>query len=240
VKDILERLRRAPRKVLEYAGFEIYRNWRSQSLEGFLRRVRRQSIGIEVVYDIGAYKGEWSNSVSKIIQVGKFFLFEPNSIHNKFLEKSQGVFFNVLLSDEPREVKFFSAGATGDSYYREHNEIYDDSKSKLLKSISLDRFVQKMKLPTPDLVKIDTQGSEVDIMLGGQSILSKAKILILECPIVEYNMGAPKIARYLEVAATLGFVPVDVTEVHIMSSRLIQIDIAFVQEKMIQDGTYRK
>ena len=52
-----------------------------------------------------------------------------------------------------------------------------------------------------DLIKIDTQGSELNILKGSIEIVEKTKFLLLELSVVEYNFNAPtylQVIKYLE------------------------------------------
>jgi hypothetical protein len=65
------------------------------------------------------------------------------------------------------------------------------------KTYALDDLVNLRSFPLPDLVKIDVQGCEKDIVMGGQKTLRHAKHLIIEMQHVDYNLGAPKVQETL-------------------------------------------
>jgi FkbM family methyltransferase len=44
-------------------------------------------------------------------------------------------------------------------------------------------------LPNPDFVKLDVQGAEIDILKGAGDLLDGCSLLLVECPIVPYNLG---------------------------------------------------
>lgn len=88
--------------------------------------------------------------------------------------------------------------------------------------------MRNFQLPIPQLLKVDTQGSELDILAGSSDFISSVKYVLLECPLVEYNLGAPNIQSYLSTMQDYGFVPIDITEVHYMNHMAVQIDIAFL------------
>ena len=66
------------------------------------------------------------------------------------------------------------------------------------KAVTLDKLVSKNNIPLPDFIKIDTQGSELDILRGGEKTISNCSLIYLECPIIEYNMGSPNLSEYIE------------------------------------------
>jgi hypothetical protein len=58
--------------------------------------------------------------------------------------------------------------------------------------------------------------------------LKNCHLVYMECPIVEYNLGAPKLNDYLEFMKKLGFRPLKIFEQHMQMGVLIQIDIMFI------------
>jgi hypothetical protein len=123
------------------------------------------------------------------------------------------------------------ANTTGDSYYKENTVHYATTESTTMPCYTLDAIVAQDNLPIPDFIKIDTQGSELDILRGAESILDQVKLVYLECPIITYNIGAPNINDYLEYMKSKGFIPMDVLEVHTNDQTLLQVDIMFINLK---------
>jgi hypothetical protein len=146
-------------------------------------------------------------------------------------------FFNVLLSDKSETKKFFSLDGSGDSYYPEFPDDTLQPVVKEITSITLDSLVlsRENPLPMPDLIKIDTQGSEVDVLNGSCEVLKQCSVVILECPIVRYNQGAPDIQKYLDFMFGKNFVPIAVVEIHVLREVFVQIDIAFISKKVFSE-----
>ena len=99
--------------------------------------------------------------------------------------------------------------------------------------MSLDELVKKENLPYPNFIKIDTQGSELDILKGSQQSISECSLIYLECPIIEYNLKAPNINEYIKYLDSIGFVPYDICEIPKMDNVLIQIDILFIKKSIL-------
>jgi len=106
-------------------------------------------------------------------------------------------------------------------------------KPLLKETVTLDEIVEKNNLPLPDFIKIDTQGSELDILKGSQKSISNCSIIYLECPIIEYNTRAPNLNDYIKYLNSINFLPYDVCEVHRIDNVLIQIDILFVKRSIL-------
>jgi FkbM family methyltransferase len=88
--------------------------------------------------------------------------------------RTLGVDYSInLLSDVAKQVDFYirknEPRCTGNSIYRENTSFYDDNQiiieKKQTKTIS-NIFLNK----TFDLIKIDVQGSEIDIINGNRYI----------------------------------------------------------------------
>lgn len=193
---------------------------------------------IQVVYDIGAHIGSWTRDTVKILPDAKFYLFEPNEEHNESLELTGHKFYNVLLSNKPKEVEFWQKNSTGDSYYKENTPFYDDTTPIKLRTETLDEFVEKNKIPLPDFIKIDTQGSELDIILGAKNVLKHAQLVLLECSLVEYNNGEPSFSSVVKEMMKNGFVPFYLTDTYFYLEMLVQLDILFI--KSLDFEKYKK
>jgi FkbM family methyltransferase len=202
------------------------------SLHNFLNSIKN-NITVDVIYDIGACKGAWSRDVqTKCFPNADFFLFEANPAYVNDLKALEFTSFNTVLSNPGREyVEFFNGTNTGDSYYKENTGWYDEQSSIKLPCATLDSVIEKYNLPTPNFIKIDTQGSELDILAGAESIINKVDMIYTECPIIQYNEGSPNISEYLEYFKSKNFIPLDIFEIHNMEHTLLQIDIMFMKKE---------
>lgn len=66
--------------------------------------------------------------------------------------------------------------------------------------MTLDSIVKVKNFPLPDLMKIDVQGSELDILRGAKECLQHCKDIFIEMQHMEYNKGAPhvdEVSKYL-------------------------------------------
>lgn len=187
---------------------------------------------INVVYDIGASDGYYSKIIkSAVDNEPKFYLFDADAKYANQENDFDFEFHNVVLSDTEKEVDYYSNGTGGDSYYREFTPLYDDIKPVKRQTVTLDKYRKEHNMPLPDLIKIDTQGSELDILAGGTECVANAKVIILECPLMEYNIGSPSFDDYINQMSHYGFVPRWLVEMHWLNKVMVQLDIAFVSEK---------
>lgn len=203
------------------------------SLQKFLTDVQNAGLKINTVYDIGAYVGQWSREMKNTaLTDSEFVLFEANPAYEQVLSQSGFTSFcGTALSNPGRKsVLFYNGTNTGDSYYKETTTYYDKQGHIQLPCKTLDEVRETNNLAIPQFVKIDTQGSELDI-LAGASFLDQVDLIYIECPIIRYNKGAPNIQDYLDFFKSRMFIPVTLLEVHIHEATLVQIDIMFVRKE---------
>lgn len=195
-----------------------------------IHRVVSNGFNIETVYDIGACNGSWSKLVKdECLPNSTYYLFEANSHYLSDLIVTGNKFFiNVLSSADKQFVEFYPGCNTGDSYYKETTTWYDNITPVNLPCTTLDAIIEMNNLPIPNLLKIDTQGSELDILSASTSVLGKTEIILCEMPIIEYNMGAPQIYEYLSFFKNYDYIPVEIAQVHKAEDTLLQIDFVFM------------
>lgn len=214
-------------------------NWNTNmsqlsNLNSFLRQCRMKEIEIKNVYDIGACAGHWTHAMKNgPLFDSKFFMFEGNPIYKDVLQTyNEFSYVGILSSPDTNEVEFYNGNDTGDSYYKETTAHYENRTPIKLPARTLQSVVEEYSLPQPDFIKIDTQGSELDIFQGSRDLVGKTNFVYMECPVIEYNKGAPKITQYLEYMKGFRFIPHDIFEIHRAEGVLLQIDIMFIHEKM--------
>ena len=79
-----------------------------------------------------------------------------------------------------------------------------------------------------DLIKMDVQGSELDIIKGAVPIIKKTTHLILETQTLNYNDKAPKLTEIVCYLNTLDFSLIDIIDLHYsLNNILFQIDVLF-------------
>jgi FkbM family methyltransferase len=164
--------------------------------------------------DIGACKG---GAIPFILQqlptLKKVEMIEANELHRPDLEKvsrEYGIpYYIEVISDEIKEVTFHLDGkgkestGPGNSYYLEDTNHYIDTPSEQRITNTLDNIYDDSYVF--DLIKMDTQGSELDIIKGGKNLIQRTKAIILEENLYRYNFGAALHAEIKEYMDSIGF-----------------------------------
>jgi FkbM family methyltransferase len=160
-----------------------------------LKKLKKEGFEPKVIYDIGCCLLQWTREASKIWPEAKIILFDAFE-PARFLYNGYEYFIGCLSDTENKDIKFYQNDyfPSGNSYYREigcENGIYFPEEIYVeMKSRTLDSVVKEMGFPLPDFVKIDVQGSEIDIIRGARETFLHTQKMIVELQHVEYNLGA--------------------------------------------------
>jgi FkbM family methyltransferase len=188
------------------------------------------------ILDIGANVGQFYNEIKNIFPNSYYYLIEGSESCEVVLETLNVDYSICLLSDSEKEVDFYirknEPRCTGNSIYRENTSFYDDDQILIEKkqTKTLSNLLNNQKF---DLIKIDVQGSEIDIINGGLDIIKEAKGILMEVSLMEYNQNAPTKEFVYEYMDNLGFKPVKLIGNinHPLTYELIQQDILFLNKK---------
>jgi len=216
----------------------------AQTLPCILRNMRRIGFSPSSIFDIGAYRGEWTKQVSSIFHNATFVMIEAQPQKLLQLEDMASKIgsdrvkvISALLGSVRADAVTFNLMETGSSVLTENTSF--SSKSILLQMTTLDNVIDENNLQAPGLVKIDAQGYELEILKGSQRALQSAEACLLETSLIEYNKGAPLIAETVRFMSSQGFVVYDLCgqSRRQSDSALFQLDIMFVKETSITRQT---
>lgn len=212
------------------------------SLEDMPRLAARIAKNVHVVYDIGAHACRWTERHLSVFHKAHFYLFDavrkyrPEvERHNKGVPEErftyrEGVLSAPGINDVNYYTKHNNPGSGGDSYYKEMTGRFDRVKPRSMPACTLD----SLDLPPPQVMKLDTQGSELDILKGAQKALKTTLLIQIEMPLIRFNEGAPRFDAYLDVLGASGFVPYALEEIHTWPKKgITHIDLVFLSLKAI-------
>lgn len=199
----------------------------------------------KLILDIGANIGQFQMVCHKVFPESKVISFEANlncEEHLRTVSESLGnLYMMILLAKDDGNYTYYTrrddALGTGNSIYRELTDFYTDENTiaTTRRGITLDEVMTYDGDPIPDidLIKIDTQGSELDIISGGINTCKNAKGILLEVSVTPYNDGAPLKDDVVEFMSKLGFTPVEVID-EIFPFGSHQQDILFIATDLLQ------
>ena len=192
------------------------------------------------ILDVGAYNGIWAKTVHFIWPAASVFCVEANADLKKHLKKINWLagFEIALLGETEKEpIPYFvnPKHPTGNSIYRENSPYFRNAHTRHLPMTTLDRVVEKNHLTNIDFIKIDTQGSELDIIRGGKKEVARAEFILLEVQNINYNLEAPDAIEVIVEMKKRGFSIFDIANRCYLkkTQRMVQFDVLFVRESSV-------
>jgi len=143
------------------------------------------------ILDIGASVCQTADIMRQIWPAANILLFEGNVECEKVYQKLDYQYQIKLLGKYNGTTKFYktkwSKICSGNSIYKENSQTYNE-QNLIVEELPIYRLDDCVK-DVYDLIKIDTQGSELDIIEGGVNTFSSAKVVITEVSFNNYNEG---------------------------------------------------
>lgn len=186
------------------------------------------------ILDIGANIGQFHTQARSLFPESYIFSIEASPECEPYLQKITENYYIGLLARDNSQYSFYSRKndptCTGNSMYRELTPFYSDDQLdiKNMSGVRLDDLFENDS--EFELIKIDTQGSELDIMSGGMDLCKKAKGILLEVSLTQYNENSPLHQEVLDFMSAMRFKAVDILD-ESRNHGSHQQDILFLNEQ---------
>ncbi len=134
----------------------------------------------DTVFDVGAHKGEWSTYASTLFSLNNVYAFEPipNLYKELNLNKKWHVFpYAISAKEGMASLTFYETIPALTSLYNRFETLPHLPYSTItVPTITLDIFCQKNGIKLINFLKIDTEGSELDVLKGSLDLLTNRAI----------------------------------------------------------------
>jgi FkbM family methyltransferase len=205
---------------------------------------RLQNLGYtpKIIFDVGASNSGWSYYIKQVLPEAEFYLFEP------LIDYSTD--YRQLMSEVLRVYPSFHLYkyALGETSGQATMNIFADTVSSSLLTIdeggqtttaisvemlTIDDAIAQLDLPSPQVIKIDTQGSELSILKGAVQTLPRVDILFLECWLYRgYGKQTPLLTEIADWLLSFNFRLWDVADAYRnQAGVLTTLDCIFVNTK---------
>jgi len=151
-----------------------------------------------VVLDIGANIGNYTKNILKISPDMQIYAFEPHPITYKKLTTSvvsKNFYpFNLAVGSKNSELQLYDYedqdGSSHASMYKEVIEVIHKGKAVKhdIKVVRMDNFLKGHSIDRIDLLKIDTEGNELDVLKGLGNCIPEGKIKAIHFEFNEMNV----------------------------------------------------
>ncbi len=200
------------RKIIQKTGFDLHRYKPKPDKLAWLK-----DKDIKTVLDIGANTGQFASEIRAILPNAQIYSFEP--IRECFEElssrgDSSGKFktFNFALGDKNGEMPINKSAYSPSSSILwmsdVHKELFPHTKEHTQEKIEvkqLDGIIPNLNLEREILIKVDVQGFEDKVIIGGVETFKLAKVVLIENSFVELYEDQPLFDNIYEKLKELGF-----------------------------------
>lgn len=189
-----------------------------------LERLRQAGFQRPVIYDIGASNTVWSVLAHAIFPDACIEMFEPLAevsdryakgklTHPKvvaFLQTAEQTTHPIALGRRNGTCRFCRMSDESASTSLDGGFASGGAEFISLPMRRLDDYAKEQGLPPPDIIKLDTQGSEIDILHGAGQALSSARAVFVESWTAKgYGKSTPLLLEMAEFLSHSGFFPAD-------------------------------
>lgn len=202
---------------------------------------------IATIFDVGANIGDVSLYMLRRFPKATVHSFEPcSATYASLLE-------NLRIADygdraKPHQLGFFDQEMQGElnissfhgansmlglsEEYREMNPHIVNLATEQIPLVRLDDFVRSQRIDHIDLMKIDVEGVERQVLLGGkETFTSKVDTVLMEISFVKHPREEGEYVKLLQLMHEYGFAPSEIYDVAHSEQeqewRLAQIDCVF-------------
>ena len=195
----------------EHAG---KRMWNRYKIDELLCGVEPRTI-----IDIGANIGEFSfYAHKKYLEKVEIFTFDPDPITKECIDNNLvGINASinlVALSNKSGEEDFYLKTESADSSL---HEPFGESVKIKTKIITLDSFFNNLELRQPVLLKMDTEGHEPEVLLGGIATLKHINWVSIDAGLERYGKSTSNdVARIL---VEQGFSEVNISDTYLVTGK---------------------
>jgi len=209
------------------------------TVEHKLYRLKDSGLQINKFLDIGAYRGEFTKAVKQVWPDVSVTQIEADERQKQYLDHDAKF---LLLGDSNREVDFYTledtgyGRTTGSSIYLENTEHYKNYVTIKKQMVRFDDVI-RFEDWSSGMIKLDTQGSELDILRGAKKFLHECKprYILMECSIQKYNHGAPLVDESIKTLRQYGYEPkVEFDKVLDQNGQILQTDILFERRNIME------
>lgn len=208
------------------------------TLPGVFAQLKRCGFEPATVVDVGAAYGLWSLACHRCFPEARYILIEPLEEYVPFLESHRrgigGTHIQTAAGSRTgtHEINVHS-DLVGSSFFSEAEGPRADGIPRTVTILTLDEILADLDAATPLLMKLDVQGSELDVLEGGSETLGRAEVIFIEVSFFDFLQNSPSVADVIAYMAQRGFMPYDLLGFHHrpLDGALAQVDVVFAHHQ---------
>ena len=200
--------------------------------ENIKAKLKNNGYTPDIIIDIGACYGEFTDSMIDIYPNAKYYLFEANNNPDlqKYLIRSNVEVFNATLYSKEDIVDWYEIKNEGDSIFKELSKDYVNVLP-IKKYTNVLRNMINCSGMKNVFIKIACQGSEISILEGAGNILKVTDFILLQTPFFgKYNDNSQSFLEYIRFMDDLGFIPYDIRNCDNINGFLMKCYVLFINK----------
>jgi FkbM family methyltransferase len=199
------------------------------------------------IVDVGANRGNWTRTAVKYFPDARYSMFEPQ-------EKMRAEVQDLTQNEN---IKFFCMGAGPANstmkltvHQRDDSCTFAFDKAQAASRglpqvevpvVALDDFLPANGLPSPEVLKIDAEGWDLEVLKGAKNTLASCEIVLLEAAVM-CKVFDNRIEKVISTMSGLGFAVFDFTDLNrtTFQNALWLVEIAFVKQGGLLDSQVQR
>jgi hypothetical protein len=159
------------------------------------------------IVDVGANHGSWTRETLKYFPDAYFTLLEPQqqmvASVSDLLQANQKVQFHAVGAGKTDGAFKFTIVDRDDSCSFIYSEEEAENQGFIqieVPVVTLNDFLPATNLPTPEIIKIDAEGLDLDVLLGANNYLGHTEIFMVEAAVMSntYDNSLLKVMIFME------------------------------------------
>ena len=176
-----------------------------------LRQIREFGFRPSHVMDVGAFRGDWARACLDVFPEASIVCIEPQEGPQEELKELVNRHSNVkviqtlLGKSECANMPFQEVGS-GSSV------LLNCAGETQRRMTTIDTLIEGRQCKSPELLKLDVQGFELEIMEGFTRDFERCKVIQIEINLLPIVPGAPLLHEVVDYLYRRGFVMFDIDE----------------------------
>lgn len=211
----MRNLKKAIKRIISGTGYELRKKKASQQTDfhkdqlliHFYTILKKFGFTPNHIVDVGANHGTWTREALHHFPDARFTLLEPQAWLKESLQdildrnpkvqfhavgagEKQGSFqFTIVDRDDSCSFKYTAEEAAAKGYRQVEIPV-----------VTLNGLLSENKLPTPDIIKIDAEGLDIEVLKGASDFFGKTEIFMVEAGVVNklFDNSFLKIINFMD------------------------------------------
>lgn len=205
--------------------------------EAAFRSLLKRKYQINTAIDIGASDGRWSETMMNFYPNAQYFLIEAQACHqvalNAFVASHKNAKYVLSAAGQEAGNIYFDAG---NPFGGQASNMPFEQNNIVVPVTTIDAEVEKNHLSGPFLMKFDTHGFEVPILLGASKTLKETSVIIMECYLHKLTKDSLLFNEMCGYLDNLGFRCIDMVDPawRTYDDTFWQMDLIFIKKESFE------